>query len=130
MHSPSFQIKMFAVVGVVNTCFGYLLGVTLFMAFRKYIDAFFISFTASFLSIGFSTLMHRRYVFKSNNSIISDLRRGYLVYTSIICITAALFKAIIDYLNVSVFFAQMVVLVLSWGLSFYFLKNYAFRVEE
>lgn len=130
MNSSSFQIKIFAIVGVVNTCVGYLLGVILFMAFRKYIDAFFVSFAASFLSIGFSTLMHRRYVFKSNNSIILDLKRGYLVYTSIICITAALFKALVDHLNVSVFFAQAVILVLSWGLSFYFLKNYAFRVEE
>lgn len=130
MKNLSGQIKRFAVVGLANTGFGYLLGVVMFKALEGHLDAFLISYLSSFLSIGFSTLMQRRYVFKSANPVVADLKRGYLVYSIVIVLTAVCFKAMIDFLNMNVFVVQFIVLALSWVLSFNLLKNYAFKVKE
>lgn len=129
MKSIPSQIKNFAIVGVANTGVGYLLGVAMFEVLEGCLDAFLISYLSSFLSIGFSTLMHRRYVFKSENSVILDLKRGYLAYSIVIILTAICFKAMVDFLEMNVFMAQLIILVLSWGFSFNLLKNYTFKVR-
>ncbi len=130
MKSLPSQTKNFAVVGVANTGFGYLLGVVLFTVLEDHLDAFLVSYLSSFLSIGFSILMHRRYVFKSTNPVVVDLKRGYLAYSLIIVLTAICFKAMIDFLDMNVFVVQSIVLALSWVLSFNLLKKYAFKVRE
>jgi putative flippase GtrA len=121
-----FILVRFAVVGFLNTIFGYFLGVLLYMWFVDYLDAYIISAMAGFISIGFSLMLQRKFVFFSKESLKRDLYRGFIVYGIVVIFAALIFKVLIDIAKVDIFLTQAIVIAQSWIFSYFLLSRFAF----
>ena len=122
----SSDLVRFAIVGGVNTVFGYSVNILLYFTMKNYIDAYFISLCSGFLSVFFSLFMQSRFVFYSEKNSFKGFRRGFLVYGALILFSAGLYKFLIDFIQINVFTVQAIVLMQSWLLSYIFLKHFAF----
>lgn len=122
----NYTVVRFAITGVVNTIFGYFLGVLFYIWLVDILDAYFISMIAGFISIGFSLSLQRKFVFASEGSLKGDLFRGGLVYGGLVLFAAMIFKFLIDILKFDIFIAQAIILVQSWIFSYFLLSKFAF----
>lgn len=121
------KIIKYLYAGVINTTFGYILGVLLYLSIGELIDAYFVSIIAGFISIAFSICVHRRLVFKSQNNYLKDLFSGAFVYGFVIIYSGLVFKLAIDVFQWSIFLAQAVVLMQGWVISYILLNKITFR---
>lgn len=121
-----YTLVRFAMIGVVNTIFGYFLGVLLYLWLVDNLDAFFISALSGFISIGFSLTLQRQFVFLSKGSVIGDLFRGFIVYGILILFAALIFKMLVDIFKVNIFLSQAITLAQSWIFSYFLLSKFTF----
>ena len=120
------KLIRYSIAGIINTIFGYFLGVILYLILVDFIDAYIISVVAGFLSIGFSIFIHRKFVFTSQNTYLTDLYSGGLVYGFVIVYSGLIFKIAIDFFGFSIFLVQAFVLVQGWGVSYILLNKVTF----
>ena len=122
----NYTVVRFAIIGVVNTIFGYFLGVLFYLWLIDSLDAFLISTFSGIVSIGFSVMLQRKFVFRSNGLLRDELFRGYIVYGGLVLFAALIFKFLIDIVGVNIFMAQAIILAQSWIFSYFLLKKFAF----
>ena len=122
----NYTLIRFMVVGIVNTIFGYSLGILLYLWLVDNIDAYFISTASGVISIGFSVMLQRKFVFLSKGSLQGDLFRGFVTYGGLVLFAALIFKLLVDLAKVDVFLAQAITLGQSWVLSYFLLSRFTF----
>ena len=62
--------KRYLIIGLTNTIFGYFIGILNYILFYKIIGIFFLSVLNNIVSITFSFLTYKYFVFKTNNNYI------------------------------------------------------------
>jgi len=120
------SLKKYFLVGILNTVIGYFLLIILHGLLNEVLDSFFISYLASFITIGLSILTYRSFVFKSRSDLKTSLKRGYLAYIGIIFITSTFFKILVDYLLMDIYISQLMVIFISWILTMKIHSLYTF----
>lgn len=111
------SLKKYFLVGILNTVIGYCLLIILHGLLNEVLDSFFISYFASFITIGLSILTYRSFVFKSRSDLKISLKRGYFAYIGIILITSTFFKILVDYLLINIYISQLMIISISWILT-------------
>lgn len=121
-----YTVVRFAIIGVVNTIFGYFLGILLYLWLVDNLDAYIISTVSGFISIGFSLTLQRKFVFLSKGSLKGDLFRGFIVYGALVLFAALIFKVLIDFAKINIFLSQAIIIGQSWIFSYFLLNRFAF----
>ena len=108
----------FMLVGGINTGFSYVLSCALYYAFYKYIHITIITSFSSLVSILFSFLMYRLFVFKTEGNFIKELLRCYVVYGGMLAVWVCGLWFLVDFVNISFWLAQLLLLAVIAVLSY------------
>jgi hypothetical protein len=84
-----FKIDKYLVVAIVNTLFGYVMGVTIYKILNQNYSIFLISLITSFICINFSFTNYKVFVFKNGNLLIDYIK--YIASNFILIITGTFF---------------------------------------
>jgi len=121
------EILRFGIVGLINSVFGYLLGVGLFSAFEPYATALVISLVSTSISIVFSFTMQKLFVFRVRGHWFRQFFKGILVYSFVTLIGAVMFAQLMDTFGLNVWLAQAIVIGSTAIIGFIGSKLFTFR---
>jgi putative flippase GtrA len=124
------EILRFGVVGLINSVFGYLLGVGLFNAFEPYAPALVISLISTSLSIVFSFTMQKLFVFRVRGHWLRQFLKGILVYSFVTLIGAVIFAQLMDTFGLNVWLAQAIVIGSTAIIGFIGSKMFTFKPSQ
>jgi putative flippase GtrA len=120
----------YIVVGGLNTLFGYLCGAFLFILLEKKIGIIYILIISNILSITFSFLAYKLFVFKTSGSWLKEYIRCYLVYGGVSAISIFLTWIFLDIFFVNIWIAQGMSMMIVIFFSYHGHKKYTFRVNH
>lgn len=124
------EILRFGVVGLINSVFGYLLGVGLFSAFEPYATALVISLVSTSISIVFSFTMQKLFVFRVRGNWFRQFLKGILVYSFVTLIGAVMFAQLMDTFGLNVWLAQAIVIGSTAIIGFIGSKMFTFKSSQ
>ena len=123
--------KKFIIVGIINTFFGYIIGIVNFFLFFNIFGIIFVGILNNVISITFSFFMFKKFVFKTvNTNWIFEYLRSYIVYgvqaffgilTLWLCI-----KMIVLNIYISQFFSMFITILLTYKGH----KDFTFKVKK
>ena len=101
----------FLTAGGINTGFSYALSCLLYYTFHEYAHITIIVSASSLLSILFSFLTYRWFVFQSKGNFFKELLRCYIVYAWTLAILVCGMWILVDFFNILFWLAQLLLLV-------------------
>ena len=123
--------KKFIIVGIINTFFGYIIGIVNFFLFFNIFGIIFVGILNNVISITFSFFMFKKFVFKTvNTNWIFEYLRSYIVYgvqaffgilTLWLCI-----KMIVLNIYISQFFSMFITILLTYKGH----KDFTFKIKK
>jgi len=118
----------FLITGSINTIFGYVCGVTVYNSFYDKISILLIGLISNFLSISFSFLTNKFFVFKnSKGSFFLQYLKSFLTQGLVIIIGVATLWFCITILDLSIYISQGFVVGISILLLFILHKKFTFK---
>jgi putative flippase GtrA len=117
-------------VGIINSLFGYCMGVGSYFFFYTQFGIIFISLLSSFFSILFSFLMHKIYVFKTPMSnILKELIKFFVLYSFNIIISLFLIIFLVEIHKINIFVSQIFVMSFTFLIGYFFSTKYIFKIK-
>jgi putative flippase GtrA len=123
-HSESFK---FLLIGLINTLFGFFFSIILFRLLKGSHATALIAVLANLLSIIFSFVMYKLFVFSSKGNWFLELIRCFIVYLNIFIINVILMTVLVDVFFWSVWISQLCVTFLAAFLSYVSHKKFTFK---
>ena len=119
----------YLIIGLINTIFGYFIGILNYILLYKLIGIFFLSLLNNIVSITFSFLTYKCFVFKTKNKFfLSEYLKSYIVYgISFIAGTFFLWLTL-EVLKLDIFIAQFITISLT--VIFSYIGNNYFTFKE
>ena len=117
----------YLLVGSVNTLFGYFLSITLLMYFQETLGTVLIAVLANLISITFSFVMYKRFVFNSNGIWLKEYIKSFMVYLNISIVNVILLFILIDILFLKIWISQLCVTIFAVLLSYVSHKKFTFN---
>ena len=120
----------FLIVGGINTGFSYVLSCCLYYAFHRLMHITVITSVSSLLSIMFSFLAYRWFVFQSKGNFFKELLRCHVVYVGILAILVCGIWLLVDFFNVPFWLAQLLLLVLVVIFAYLGHSRFTFAIKQ
>lgn len=117
----------YILIGIVNTLFGYLFGGVLYIILINKINFIYILIFVNIISITFSFITYRKYVFKSNGKWLEEYLRCYMVYGVGALLGSAIVWFLVQKADISIWFAQAVAIIFVALASYIGHKKFTFR---
>jgi hypothetical protein len=117
----------YSIIGGINSIFGYIIGVGLYLLLDKKINIIFIGILITILSITFSFTTLKIFVFKSKGNWLTEYIRAYIVYGAISIINLIFWCFLIHFNYGNIFIVQAVVIMNSFILSYFSHTKYTFK---
>jgi putative flippase GtrA len=117
----------YLLAGVWNTLFGYGVGVGLYITLSSQLHVTVIATISNVIAISMSFLTYKLFVFKTTGNWLLEYGRSYLVYGSMALLSVALLWILVDYLEVDIYSAQALIIVITVGTSYLGHKFITFR---
>jgi putative flippase GtrA len=123
--------KKFIIVGIINTFFGYIIGILNFFLFFNIFGIIFVGIFNNVISITFSFFMFKKFVFKTvNTNWISEYLRSYIVYG-----VKALFGILtlwlcIKIIGLNIYISQFFSMIITILLTYKGHKDFTFKVKK
>jgi putative flippase GtrA len=121
------KIRYF-IVGGVNTFFGYLLGILLYYTLSGNLNLTSILLVVNAISILFSFLMYKNFVFHTKGKWFSELMKCYVVYgvCSIISIIHIIF--LVEHHHLEFWIAQAIAVIIVIAYSYFMHNKFTFNL--
>lgn len=103
----------YLLAGGWNTLFGYGIGVGFLYAFHDRLNAAEIGIVCNVLGISMSFLTYKLFVFRTKGNWVKEYLRCYLVYGGVGLIGTGLLWLFVDWVNLSYWLAQGLVVILT-----------------
>lgn len=101
--------KRYLITGLINTIFGYFIGILNYTLFYKLIGIFFLSLLNNALGITFSFLTYKYFVFKTKNKFfLKEYLKSYIVYGLAFIVGTFFLWVTLELLKLNIFIAQFV----------------------
>jgi putative flippase GtrA len=113
--------------GLVNSLFAYFFTITIFFLFKNKIGIIIIGIISSIICIFFSTTILKFFVFKSKNKWHFEYLKSYFLYGLTSLISIVMLYYFVDILNISIFFSQFFVIVITAIFNYFFQKYFIFK---
>ncbi len=120
----------FLFAGAVNTTFSYLFGIFLYKMLNQTFSVFIIGILSNLITLNFSFLTHKIFVFRTKGKWLNEYRKAYTVYGATSLIGALLLWVFIDFLSLSIWVAQAVTIAIIVLISYIGHKRYTFKREQ
>ena len=120
----------FLVAGAINTIFGYATGVALYKLLVPPVNLIFVIIAANVLSITFSFLTYKIFVFRTSGRWLVEYCRAYLVYGGIALLGILLTLFFLQILGLSIWLTQALVSIVAIVVSYISHKRFTFRMKE
>lgn len=123
------QFVRYLLTGGVNTAFSY--GV--YVAFTWFLSGYvrgaymFAAVFGNVLTISFSYLNYKFFVFKTRGNYLREYLRAYVVYGGVALLGLALLPFLVEVLGVNPYLAPLVIIPVTVLCSFFGHKHYSFR---
>ena len=99
----------YLIIGLINTIFGYFIGVFFFIIFKSKLSLITIVLFSSLLSIFFSFCMYKIFFFKTKYKFFfNELIKSYLSYIFIIAFNIILMYFLVKIININFFLSQFI----------------------
>ena len=121
--------KRYLIIGLINTIFGYFIGILNYILFYKLIGIFFLSLLNNIVSITFSFLTYKYFVFKTKNKFfLSEYLKSYIVYGILFIVGTIFLWLTLEVLKLNIFIAQFITITLT--VIFSYIGNNYFTFKE
>jgi len=121
--------KRYLIIGLINTIFGYFIGILNYILFYKLIGIFFLSLLNFIVSITFSFLTYKYFVFKTKNKFfLSEYLKSYIVYGISFIVGTFFLWLTLEVLKLDIFIAQFITISLT--VIFSYIGNNYFTFKE
>lgn len=121
----------YLIVGTINTIFGYSISVVNYFLFYDNIGILFYSFLNQFLSISFSFLTHKFFVFENTGGkIISEYFKSWIVYGSIFAISTIILYFFLEILKLNIYLTQLLMIILFVPISYILNDKFTFKINN
>jgi putative flippase GtrA len=116
----------YLVCGVINTLFGYFGSIGLYYILEKLLITFWIIVIIKVMTITFSYLTYKVFVFKTKGNWIREYLRCYVSYGAVSLITMAILLVLVDYFKTPFWLAQLITICIAAAFSFIAHSYYTF----
>ena len=123
------ELIRFAIVGVVNSIFGYSVGVMLFLLLRENFPVFTISVIANSIAIVFSFVTQKVFVFRVKGHWAQQFIKGLAVYSVVTLVGSGVFWVLIDGVHLNVWISQAAVILCTAGIGLVGSKFFTFSAK-
>jgi putative flippase GtrA len=117
-------------VGGINTLCGYIISIIVYYLLINKIGIILILVISNILSISFSFLTYKLFVFKTLGNWVKEYTRSYLVYGGISVIGISLTWLFLDIFYMNIWIAQAMSMLLVIFFSYYGHKKFTFRANH
>jgi putative flippase GtrA len=121
------QKLSYLLVGGVNTLFGYGVGVGIYMLLAENWHIFLIGVVSNVISISFSFVTYKLFVFKTRGNWFAEYLKAYLVYGGMAALGILFLWLFVDFLSIRIWLAQGMVILLTVVISYFGHKHFTFR---
>ena len=134
LHRPTelwrIQELRYLFVGVLNTLFGYTLGVGLYLALSPMVHVLIIGVISNVLAITFSFITYKWLVFQSRDHWLAEYLKSYLVYGGSAVLGILLLWLLVDGLAIPIWLAQGLAMSITVVASYLGHARFTFRRAE
>lgn len=123
------KIRYF-LVGGLNAVVGYCIGVGMYKALGSNLGIVWVGIFSNVLSITVSFLTYKMLVFRTKGMWVAEYLKSYLVYGGIALISIFFLWLFVDNMNLSIWLAQALVLVVTVVISFISHSRFTFSRKE
>lgn len=121
--------KKFMIVGIINTIFGYLIGLLNYFIFYSKIGIIGVGFLNNIIAITFSFTLLKFFVFKTTNiNWFLEYIRSYVVYGIQGLAGILILWICVSFFNINIFFSQAISILTTVLLSYFGHKKFTFKV--
>lgn len=120
----------YLIVGGLNTIFGYFVGVFLYYFLIKYIETFFILIITNIISITFSFLTYKIFVFKTSGYWLKEYAKSYIVYSGSSLIGIVLTWVFLEIFFINIWISQSLSISMTVFFSYYGHKKFTFKKKN
>jgi putative flippase GtrA len=120
----------YVVTGGVNTLFGYLSTIILYYLLINKVEIIIILVISNILSISFSFLTYKLFVFKTLGNWLKEYARCYLVYGGISVIGISLTWLFLDIFYINIWIAQAISILIMIFFSYHGHNKFTFRTNH
>jgi len=114
-----FKFSRYLIVGFINTLFGYFNMIYLYTQLSYHYSTLLISVVSGIITITFSYLSYKIFVFKTKGDWISEYLKVYIVYGFTFIISIVLTVIMIDNLGISVWVTQGITILIGILVSYF-----------
>ena len=116
--------------GVVNTLFGYFISIGLYSLLRDILATVMIVVIAKIMAITFSYITYKIFIFKTKGRWLYEYLRCYVSYGLTSLITISILVAMVDYVGVPFWIAQLFTICVGSVFSFIAHNYYTFSHQN
>jgi putative flippase GtrA len=116
----------YLIAGIINSIFGFSIGLILYENFSLSIHIIMISLIANVMAISVAFLTYKTFVFKSQGNWISEYMKCYLVYGGTAVMGTALIWMFVDFLKWPYWISQALVMSGTMANSYFMHRGYTF----
>ena len=121
--------KKFMIIGIINTIFGYLIGLLNYFIFYSKIGIIGVGFLNNIIAITFSFTLLKFFVFKTTNiNWFLEYIRSYVVYGIQGLAGILILWICVSFFNINIFFSQAISILTTVLLSYFGHKKFTFKV--
>ena len=120
----------YLVGGVVNTLFGYVISLALYYGLHQELNLVLILVITNIVSISFSFLIYKIYVFKTQGNWIKEYLRCYLVYGFTATLSSAFIWILVEKMTLSYWIAQALAIIFIVIMSYTLHNSYTFKAAN
>ncbi len=120
--------KRYLIIGLTNTIFGYFIGILNYILFYKIIGIFFLSVLNNIVSITFSFLTYKYFVFKTNNNyILKEYFKSYIIYGISFLFSTLILWYSLEIIFLNIYIAQFLAIIATVVFSYIGHNYFTFR---
>ena len=121
--------KKFFLVGVINTIFGYSVGILNYFLFFELIGIISVGIINNIMAITFAFILLKKFVFKTTNTNwILEYIRSYLVYGIQAIVGIFILWLCITILKLNIYFSQALSMITAVFISYTGHKKFTFKI--
>ncbi len=117
----------YLIVGGVNTVFGYLEGLLIYTQLEYKLHIIIIGILINIISISFSFITTKLFVFQTKGRWLSEYLKSYVVYGGVAILSTLLMWLLVEYCKIAFWIAQALIIISISLFSFIAHKEYTFK---
>lgn len=110
--------QKYFIAGLINTIFAYFTAIFLYNYLEEYFNILIIGLFINVISISFSFLVYKIFVFNTKGNWIQEYIKSFITYSMPAVIGLALLWMMVDLLGLSIWYAQAYAMILSSIISY------------